>query len=48
MAPSATNVDSMAALEDIQAPTGIVLPPKEIKGDTQIRRFAISPYQEHS
>jgi splicing factor 3A subunit 1 len=32
MAPTAANGDSMAALEDIQAPSGIVLPPKEIKG----------------
>ena len=32
MAPAATNGDIMAALEDIQAPPGVVLPPKEIKG----------------
>jgi splicing factor 3A subunit 1 len=32
MASLATNGDAMAALEDIQAPPGVVLPPKEIKG----------------
>jgi splicing factor 3A subunit 1 len=32
MAPSAINGDSMAMLEDIKAPPGVVLPPKEIKG----------------
>jgi len=33
MAPSATNGDAIAALEEIKAPTGVVLPPKEIKGE---------------
>jgi splicing factor 3A subunit 1 len=32
MASLAMNGDAMAALEDIQAPPGVVLPPKEIKG----------------
>lgn len=32
MAPSATNGDAIAALEEIKAPQGVVLPPKEIKG----------------
>jgi splicing factor 3A subunit 1 len=32
MAPSATNGDTMAMLEEIKAPPGVVLPPKEIKG----------------
>ena len=32
MAHSATNGDAMAVLEEIQAPPGVVLPPKEIKG----------------
>ncbi|KAH8589179.1 Pre-mRNA splicing factor PRP21 like protein-domain-containing protein [Bisporella sp. PMI_857] len=31
MAPSATNGDALAALEEIKAPAGVVLPPKEIK-----------------
>ncbi|KAL5331019.1 hypothetical protein ACEPPN_000546 [Leptodophora sp. 'Broadleaf-Isolate-01'] len=31
MAPSATNGDSIAVLEDIKAPAGVVLPPREIK-----------------
>ncbi|KAH8686043.1 Pre-mRNA splicing factor PRP21 like protein-domain-containing protein [Tricladium varicosporioides] len=31
MAPSATNGDAVAALEEIKAPQGVVLPPKEIK-----------------
>ncbi|KIN07701.1 hypothetical protein OIDMADRAFT_47597 [Oidiodendron maius Zn] len=31
MAPSATNGDAMAVLEEIKAPPGVVLPPKEIK-----------------
>ena len=32
MAPSATNGDAIAVLDDIKAPQGVVLPPKEIKG----------------
>jgi splicing factor 3A subunit 1 len=32
MAPSATNGDHIAALEEIKPPQGVVLPPKEIKG----------------
>ena len=32
MAPSATNGDAIAALEEIKAPPGVVLPPREIKG----------------
>jgi splicing factor 3A subunit 1 len=32
MAPSATNGDPIAALEEIKPPQGVVLPPKEIKG----------------
>lgn len=31
MAPSATNGDAIAALDEIKAPAGVVLPPKEIK-----------------
>lgn len=31
MAPSTTNGDAMAVLEEIKAPSGVVLPPKEIK-----------------
>ncbi|KAI9050463.1 hypothetical protein LZ554_005626 [Drepanopeziza brunnea f. sp. 'monogermtubi'] len=31
MAPSATNGDAIAALEEIKAPQGVVLPPREIK-----------------
>ncbi|XMA14813.1 hypothetical protein WAI453_007604 [Rhynchosporium graminicola] len=31
MAPSATNGDAIAALEEIKAPAGVVLPPREIK-----------------
>ncbi|TVY28876.1 Splicing factor 3A subunit [Lachnellula hyalina] len=31
MAPSATNGDHVAALDEIKAPPGVVLPPKEIK-----------------
>ncbi|KAL2065459.1 hypothetical protein VTL71DRAFT_3129 [Oculimacula yallundae] len=31
MAPSATNGDAVAALEEIKAPAGVVLPPREIK-----------------
>ncbi|KAG9247416.1 Pre-mRNA splicing factor PRP21 like protein-domain-containing protein [Calycina marina] len=31
MAPSATNGDGMGSLEEIKAPAGVVLPPKEIK-----------------
>jgi len=32
MAPSATNGDAIAVLDEIKAPQGVVLPPKEIKG----------------
>jgi hypothetical protein len=32
MAPSATNGDALAALDEIRAPAGVVIPPKEIKG----------------
>lgn len=32
MAPSATNSDAIGVLEEIKAPPGVVLPPKEIKG----------------
>lgn len=32
MAPSATVPDALAALDEIKAPAGVVLPPKEIKG----------------
>lgn len=32
MAPSATTPDALAALDEIKAPAGVVLPPKEIKG----------------
>jgi hypothetical protein len=32
MAPSATNGDALAVLDDIRAPAGVVIPPKEIKG----------------
>jgi hypothetical protein len=35
MAPSATNGDAIAVLEDIKAPPGVVLPPKEIKGTSR-------------
>merc|ERR1712093_495599 len=31
MAPSATNGDAIAVLEEIKAPAGVVLPPREIK-----------------
>lgn len=34
MAPSATNGDAIAALEEIKAPPGVILPPREIKGAT--------------
>ena len=40
MAPVAMNGDTMAALEDIQAPPGVVLPPKEIKGASSHATFA--------
>lgn len=33
MAPSATNGDALAVLDEIRAPAGVVIPPKEIKGD---------------
>jgi splicing factor 3A subunit 1 len=33
MAPSLTNGDALAALDEIKAPTGVVIPPKEIKGE---------------
>jgi hypothetical protein len=32
MAPSAIITDALAALDEIKAPAGVVLPPKEIKG----------------
>jgi splicing factor 3A subunit 1 len=32
MAPSATSGDTIAVLEEIKAPAGVVLPPREIKG----------------
>jgi len=32
MAPSAATNDAVAALEEIKAPPGVVLPPREIKG----------------
>jgi hypothetical protein len=32
MAPSGTNGDAAAILDEIKAPDGVVLPPKEIKG----------------
>lgn len=32
MAPLATNGDAIAMLEEIKAPQGVVLPPREIKG----------------
>lgn len=32
MAPSATNGDALAVLDEIRAPAGVVIPPKEIKG----------------
>jgi hypothetical protein len=32
MAPSAINGDVIAALDEIKAPAGVVIPPKEIKG----------------
>jgi splicing factor 3A subunit 1 len=32
MAPSAVHGDAIAVLEEIKAPPGVVLPPKEIKG----------------
>ncbi len=32
MAPSALNGDGMGSLEEIKAPQGVVLPPREIKG----------------
>lgn len=34
MAPSATNGDALAILDEIKAPDGVVLPPKEIKGQS--------------
>jgi hypothetical protein len=34
MAPSATNGDAIAVLEEIKAPPGVVLPPREIKGSS--------------
>lgn len=34
MGPSATNGDALAVLDEIKAPDGVVLPPKEIKGTT--------------
>lgn len=34
MAPAATG-DAIAVLEDIKAPPGVVLPPKEIKGTSR-------------
>ena len=36
MAPSATNDDAIAVLEEIKAPPGVVLPPKEIKGMSHV------------
>lgn len=35
MAPSATDGDILGGLEEIKAPAGVVLPPKEIKGASQ-------------
>ncbi len=32
MAPSAINGDAFAILDEIKAPAGVVIPPKEIKG----------------
>jgi splicing factor 3A subunit 1 len=32
MASSAANGDALAALDEIRAPAGVVIPPKEIKG----------------
>jgi hypothetical protein len=32
MGPSAANGDAIAVLEEIKAPPGVVLPPREIKG----------------
>jgi splicing factor 3A subunit 1 len=32
MAPLTTNGDALAVLDEIKAPEGVVLPPKEIKG----------------
>lgn len=32
MAPSLINGDVLAALDEIKAPAGVVIPPKEIKG----------------
>jgi len=37
MAPSATNGDAITVLEEIKAPPGVVLPPKEIKGMSRNR-----------
>jgi hypothetical protein len=34
MAPSAANGDAIAVLEEIKAPPGVVLPPREIKGSS--------------
>lgn len=42
MAPSATNPDApdaLAALDEIKAPAGVVLPPKEIKGQRSMPIF---------
>jgi hypothetical protein len=36
MAPSATEPDALAALDEIKAPAGVVLPPKEIKGERSL------------
>ena len=36
MAPSAMNSEAIAVLDEIKAPQGVVLPPKEIKGTSHI------------
>ena len=43
MAPAATNDDGMAGLEEIKAPPGVVLPPKEIKGASPKLRERVVP-----
>jgi splicing factor 3A subunit 1 len=41
MAPSATNGDALAVLDEIKAPAGVVIPPKEIKGKISLPLYKI-------
>jgi len=47
MAPSATNGDAIAVLEEIKAPAGVVLPPREIKGTrskSKLSSYLLTPF----